>query len=421
MTPLALSRPPLAKLGIASLVLSLLSLGTARADETAAPSYTISGFGTVGLAHSSEDQADFTNSPFIKKTGAGFSDNWSANVDSVFGVQVMANVNPQASAVLQVISQQRYDGTYTPEVEWANVKYQFTPDFNMRVGRIAMPTLLVSDYRYVGYSIPWVRAPMELYGFIPITKNDGLDASYRLHLGGAASTFQASFGSSKVKNPNDVSPSLIKNAAGIFNTTEIGPAIFHFAYQEADLTFPQTNPLFDGFRQFGPAGMAIADKYDVNNRRVQLTSLGATYDTDEWFVMGEWSKIESNSFIGKQIGWYVSGGYRLGEFTPFATYSKSEKLSNTADPGLNPATLPPPLAGAAAALNAGLSNLLQGSTGQTLSLGSRWDFRRNTALKLQYDRVKLDANSSGILINTQPGYRPGGSYNVFSVALNFVF
>jgi hypothetical protein len=412
---------PLTRLCIASLALSALSLGTARADETGAPEYTISGFGTVGLAHSSESQADFTNSPFIKKTGAGFSDDWSANVDSVFGVQVRANINPQVSAVLQVISQQRYDGTYTPEVEWANVKYQFTPDFNMRVGRIAMPTLLVSDYRYVGYSIPWVRAPMDLYGFIPITKNDGVDASYQLRIGGAKSTFQASFGNSEIKNSNGVTPSLIKNAAGIFNTTEIGPTVFHFAYQEADLSLPPTNPLFDGFRQFGPAGVAIAEKYNANNRRIQLTALGAIHDTDDWFVMGEWIKLESDSFIGTQTGWYVSGGYRMGEFTPFATYSQSEKKSNTSDPGLNPATLPPSLAGSAAALNTALNGILQGASGQTLSLGSRWDFRRNAAFKLQYDLVKLNADSSGILTNKQPGYQPGGSYNVFSVALNFVF
>ena len=421
MTLPATGRKHLARLGIAFLVPSVLSLSTALAEETRAIDYTVSGFGTVGLAHSSERQADFTNSPFLKKTGAGFSDDWSAHVDSVLGVQVAANINPQVSAVLQVISQQRYDGTYTPEVEWANVKYQFNPDFNVRIGRTAMPSLLVSDYRYVGYSTPWVRAPMEIYGVIPITKNDGADASYRLYIGGAATTFQASYGHSEIKNDNGVAPILINNAVGIFNTTEIGHAIFHLAYQEADLTFPLTNPLFDGFRQFGPAGVAIADRYNANDRRIKLTALGAIYDRDDWFVMGEWSQLVSASFIGAQTGWYVSGGYRMGEFTPFATYAQSGKKSNTTDPGLNPATLPPYLAGSVAVLNAGLTSVLQGASGQTLSLGSRWDFTRNVALKLQYDVAKLNAESSGILTNKQPGYQPGGAYNVFSVALNFVF
>ena len=421
MTLPATGRKHLARLGIAFLVPSVLSLSTALAEETRAIDYTVSGFGTVGLAHSSERQADFTNSPFLKKTGAGFSDDWSVHADSVFGVQVAANINPQVSAVLQVISQQRYDGTYTPEVEWANVKYQFNPDFNVRIGRTAMPSLLVSDYRYVSYSTPWVRAPMDIYGLIPITKNDGADVSYRLHIGGAATTFQASYGQSEIKNDNGVAPTLIKNAVGVFNNTEIGHATFHVAYQEADLSFPPIYPLFDGFRQFGPGGVAIADKYNANDRRIKLTALGVIYDRDDWFVMGEWSQLMSASFIGTQTGWYVSGGYRVARFTPFVTLAQSGKKSNTTDPGLDPASLPPYLAGSVAVLNAGLSSALQGASGQTLSLGSRWDFTRNTAIKLQYDAVKLNAESSGILINKQPGYRPGGAYSVFSIALNFVF
>ncbi len=274
------------KLGAAIFVLTVLNVSMAQAEESRAIDTTVSGFGTVGLAHSSERQADFTNSPFLKKTGAGFSDDWSAHADSVFGVQVVATITLQVSAVLQVISQQRYDGTYTPEVEWANVKYQFSPDFNVRIGRTAMPSLLVSDYRYVSYSTPWVRAPMDIYGLIPITKNDGADVSYRMHIGGAAATFQASYGQSEIKNDNGVAPNLIKNAVGVFNNTEIGHATFHLAYQEADLSLPPIYPLFDGFKQFGPAGVAIADKYNANDRRVKLTALGVMYDRDDWFVMG---------------------------------------------------------------------------------------------------------------------------------------
>jgi hypothetical protein len=88
---------------------------------------------------------------------------------------------------------------------------------------------------------------------------------------------------------------------------------------------------------------------------------------------------------------------------------------------LNLATLPPFLVGSAAALNAGLNSLLQATTGQTVSLGSRWDFKKNAALKLQYDHISLDANSSGLLLNTQLGFRPGGTFNVFSVTVDFVF
>lgn len=404
-----------------ALVTLLQGAGGARADEPGTPSFSLSGFGTLGMAHSTEDQADFTNSPLTKPNGTGYSGSWSADLDTRLGLQVIANLTPQVSAVLQVLSQQRYDNTYRPSVEWANIKYAVTPDFSVRLGRIAMPTYLVGDYRYVGYSTAWVRPPVALYGLIPITSNDGVDASYRLHFGEATSTFQGSYGNSDIELPNGAAPGNIRNALGIFNTTEYGPATFHMAYQEADISFGNVKPLFDAFRQFGPAGVALADKYDMNNTHTSLLSFGAIYDPGNWFAMGEWSKGRFSSFVGTQTAWYVSSGVRIGAFTPFVIYAKSDTFSNTSDPGLNLATLPPFLVGSAAALNAGLNSLLQATTGQTVSLGSRWDFKKNAALKLQYDHISLDANSSGLLLNTQPGFRPGGTFNVFSVTVDFVF
>lgn len=90
------------------------------------------------MVHSSENKADFTSSVF-KPNGAGFSHPWSADVDSLFGAQVNADFTRQISAVVQVIAQQRYDNSYAPAVEWANVKYQFTPDISIRAGRVVLP------------------------------------------------------------------------------------------------------------------------------------------------------------------------------------------------------------------------------------------------------------------------------------------
>ena len=177
---------------IALLAMALYAAG-ARADDPGTPMFSFSGFGTLGVVHSSEDNADFTSSVF-KPNGAGYSHTWSADVDSLIGAQVTANLTPQLSAVLQVISEQNYDNTYRPHVEWANIKYQFTPDFSVRVGRIVLPGFLVSDYRKVGYANPWVRPPLEVYSLVPITNNDGVDASYRLHFGEFTNTVQGAYG-----------------------------------------------------------------------------------------------------------------------------------------------------------------------------------------------------------------------------------
>jgi hypothetical protein len=54
-------------------------------------------------------------------------------------------------------------------------------------------------------------------------------------------------------------------------------------------------------------------------------------------------------------------------------------------------------------------------------VGVRWDFIRNAALKVQYQYLDLDDGSPGVLTNTQPGFEPGGSVNLFSAAIDFVF
>ena len=59
---------------------------------------------------------------------------------------------------------------------------------------MVLPTFLVSDSRKVGYGNPWVRPPVEVYSLNPITTLDGVDASYRLHLGEVTNTLQADYG-----------------------------------------------------------------------------------------------------------------------------------------------------------------------------------------------------------------------------------
>jgi hypothetical protein len=392
----------------------LIFASSASGSELEPSIFSFSGFGTVGLVHSSEGQADFTNSPSTKPNGAGYTRNWSADVDSRLGLQVTADLTPKLSAVLQVLSQQRYDNTYTPRVEWANVKYAFTPDLSVRVGRIALPTFLVGEYRNVSYAVPWVRPPVELYSYmVPITSNDGVDASYRIRMGDVTNTLQVSYGMNENSRPDSSQPSQVKKIAGIFNTLEYGAATVRMSYQEANLTTGSLNDFLDQYRQFGPAGVAVANKYRLDSRPISLVSLGASYDPGKWFVMGEWGRGKFSSFIGTQTAWYGSGGYRMGDFTPYVVYSKSSKHGDTFDPGVNSPY--------AAPLNAALNGLLKPATGTTQSIGGRWDFKRNAALKLQYDRVNLDARSSGSLLNIQSGYQPGGTFHVVSAAVDFVF
>lgn len=410
-------------LRLAALAPAVLAAASVCAQET--PNLSFSGYATLGIAHSDNRDADYLADVF-KPDGPGHTHAWSADVDSRAAVQATANLTSRLSAVLQVITQQGYDGSYRPTVEWANVKYQLTPDVAVRGGRVVLPVFMVTDYRRVGYANPWVRPPVELYSMVPITTIDGLDGAWRTSFGDARNTLQATFGRADAKFPDssgfNAGTAEVRDAFAVADTIEYGAVTLRLNYGRADLTVKAIAPLMNGFRMFGPPGAAIAERFDVNGRKVDFVGLGATYDPGKWFAMAEAARFDTHSLLGAKRAWYASGGYRFGAFTPYATYARISAGSPTSDPGLPLAGLPPEAAGTAAFLNAALNKQLSLLTQQrTVSVGVRWDVSRSVALKAQYDHIRTDDNSFGTFGNIQPGFTPGTRVGVLSAVADIVF
>jgi hypothetical protein len=380
--------------------------------------FSFSAFGTLAIVHSSEDLADFSASA-SKPRGAGHSRAWSAEPDSLVAAQVAARISERFSAVLQVVSEQNHEHSYRPHVEWANLKYEVTPGLSLRVGRTVLPVLMLAEVRKVGYANPWVRPPVEIYQMVPVTSNDGVDASYRTRMGAASNTFHMSAGQSDLKLPG--STAKVRKLVILDDTFEHGFATVRVNVGRARITLQAIAPLLEGLRRFGPEGMALADKYEMNESSVTFLGVGASYDPGPWFVMGEWSRVVNAAILGRKSAWYASGGYRFGKVTPFVTYARAT-ADNLHDPGLTLSALPPSLAGPAAALNAGLNAILSRKVAQdTASVGARWDVARHIALKVQYDHTRVGAGSNGMLINLQPGFRQGGKVNLLSASVDFIF
>jgi hypothetical protein len=400
---------------IGVLLMTIGAASAARAHDVHSPMFSFDGFGTLGVVHSSEDRADFSSSLF-RPHGAGYTRQWSFDVDSRIGGQLTATLTPQLTAVLQVVAEQRHDNNYRPGVEWANLKYSPTPNFSLRVGRIALPGYLASGYHKVGYAHPWVRPPGDVYGLRPVSKSDGVDASYRFQVDELVSTLQIHAGREDVHFPawSGSGTAVVRDAAGVSNTSVYGNFTGHAAYQRARLDIPGFQPMFDAFRQFGPEGIAIAERYGTENKPIEFASLGGSYDPGPWFLTGEWARIMSRSVVNDRSAWYIGGGFRLGRFTPYALYSQVKSESATTVAGVSHP--------GAADLNAALNAVLSGAAVQkTLSIGGRWDVFKNVAFKLQYEHIDIGAGSPGPLINTQPGFQPGGKVNVVSATVDFLF
>lgn len=394
--------------GLAGLLLAVP--GAVRADESATPAWRFGGFGTAAVVHSSEHNADFSSTP-LNPGRAGHSRDWSADVDSRLGAQLTYN-RERWSAVLQVVAEHNLKNSYSPVVEWANVKYQATADLSLRVGRIALPLFLNADYRKAAYALPWVRTPVELYSALPVTNSDGVDAAYRWSAFGLRNETQVLAGRTRADLSDDMQ-ARATGIAGFSHTSRWGDLSIRATGIKGTLRMRIAPELIDAMRQLGPAGAGLAKRYETNGKRATVLGVGVNYDPGAWFLMAEIARINARSMLGDKTAGYVSGGYRFGEFTPYAVFSKSVSNSPT-----EVHVLPP----FAAPLEQGLNQVLSHTAVQdSASAGLRWDFMPSAALKLQYDTVKPKGGTSGTLSNVQPGFRSGHSFGVASIAVDFVF
>jgi hypothetical protein len=399
-----------------AVAVGLAAGGAACAGDADRPALSLSGFGTLGMVHSSERSADYSSSS-MKASGAGYSGAWSPNVDSRLGAQLDAALG-RWTAVLQVVSEQDLDGNYRPRVEWANIKYQVTPDLALRAGRIALPLFLMADYRKVGYAYPWVRPPVELYGALPITSSNGADLTWRFATGELRHTTQAFFGSDSRRLTQNIVLDA-RRSSGFSHTIEAGALTVRLSALTTELTLNIGESLFGQLQMAGGAGALLAQRYAVDHKRASLASLGASYDPGNWFITAEAGHSHTSSFLGKNSALYAGGGVRFGALTPYVGYSRVRADGITYE---QPPAMVAGRASILANLNDSLNSLLETIPAQsTISAGLRWDVHNNVALKAQWDRVTPRNGSRGTLINTQPDFVSGRSLDIASLALDFVF
>jgi len=186
---------------IGNYFISLLGIfacvASAEAASTDQPKVTVGGFGSLGISHSSMHSGDYVLDSGIP-TGPGLSDNWSLKNDTRIAGHLAAQFSPKLSAVLQIDAEYHSGNTYQPEIEFANVKYAFTSNVYVRVGRVALPTFLESENRDIGYTYAWVHPPVEVYQQEPTAHSDGMDVGYRFQIGEVGNSIKAIYGRSSI-------------------------------------------------------------------------------------------------------------------------------------------------------------------------------------------------------------------------------
>lgn len=382
--------------------IAIATLFTAPLVAAQESGFSVKGFGTLGVVHSDSTESDYTS---LNRTrvpdGAGLTRQTAFNVDSKLGAQVDWKATDSLSATVQALSQYTYDKKYSPEITLAFAKYAVSPDMDVRVGRIKPALYLLSDYIDVNYANPWVRPPVEYYAAAPIPYINGVDLLWRPSIGDITFLVQPYIGTiSDIKAPGDTVIDF-KSNVGLNVTAQSGDFTYRFGYYQTKLTFaaPVVTTFFGANGISGTLGTLCNAAKDAvactqaaallpTDKKGAFVSLGVAYDNGDYFVSGEYGKRTTDSYLSDATHGYVTGGTRLGKFTPYATYSVWKTDSPTKFSGSTNATTNLVVTGLL------LSNLMdQDST----TLGVRFDVAKNVALKAQWDSVQTHTK------NGQPG------------------
>lgn len=400
--------------------IAMATMGAAHAgqdDASASDMFSFSGFGTVGVMHSTAKEGDFKTDSTVP-SGSGRSHNWAVTQMSRIGAQVDAKFSDQFSAAIQAVSEYNYDNSYAPQITSAFVRYDATPTLAFRAGRLPLPIYMLTDVSRVGYAMPWVRPPFEMYIIFP--SFDGADAVLKSRLGDVALTTQVYAGRMVTKKRDDPTWNVEKTTAditGITVTGDIGASTFRIGHLEGPFTIQsaQQTQVLDGYRSpivnfFYPGAAAVADKYDTRNKVLTYDSIGYTYDPGSWFLRTEIGKLswKNRTIAPAASSGYVSAGYRMGEFTPFATWGYVKQDSA-------------PTLGSEDMIGY-INTAMQAAemSRHSVSVGVRWDFRPNMDFKLQLSRITRDSKTSNNGLSYLSTAAPA-SYSVIAAGIDFVF
>ena len=373
--------------------------------------FHINGFGTLGLTYQNNDTIIYTSSWRCDK---GTQGDLSLANDTKFGLQFDWQANEKIDFTLQ--------GSIDAQganLDWANFKYRFNDTHSFKIGQMRFPTAMYSDILKISYSYNWVRLPSDLYGILPLTSYRGGEYNYqgsykeseyhfKLYGGSAEDTMIGS------QDIGDYTISL-KHIYGANFSVTLEHLLLRIGYTHTDISIQneKINRYFDmafASSTLSSEKKALLHHYDPRNKATQYLSFGMKYTYDNFYLLGEYTWMNMNNIISDNYAGYLSAGYHIDTWTPHLTFSKVTGKSNYTQ----------------SVQDSQIDQALQEmstrtlTSQETITLGLRYDWRENIALKIQYDHIKEGKKGRGISIHTVTPYEPT-TIHLLSFSMDFIF
>lgn len=399
----------------------MFSLGcTSGIVAMSAPSYTMaadaihwSGFFT-GAFSQSDNEYPYGRFYSISDKGSYLS-------DSRLGLQGSANVNEQIALTTQLVAKNNNDN-FDVNANWLYAQIKATPAAQVKLGRMQQPIYLFSSQLEAGYSLPWVRAPQEVYEQQFFNDYTGIEASYKTYVAShdvsvsllhgvqdnhiTAGILGVAFGSEEplvehMKSDDYLGLALQIDGefyrfkvAGVKQTLdiEIDPVAvnaFKLDIASCMAALPSTSPRCTHLMN---SAALLAGGQATSGINGDFWSAGLDINLSALRLISEYAVRNVGDFSRK--GYYVSGVYRANDqFAPYLTYAAHD---TTGQDALDP------------------------QKQESMTLGMRYDWLPNTDVKFEVMHVKPLDGTRGLY---HVGYvtEEMDAMNAATLALDLVF
>ncbi|WP_394211366.1 hypothetical protein [Enterovibrio calviensis] len=410
------------------LFISMLSLLTVPA-VSASESVKISGFGNATYIKSGTDDFGYKYD-LTKEAQYG---GWEFDTGSAFGLQLNANIADDVDFVVQGVFQDRIENDLDKSITWAFLRYNATPNLTFRIGRIATPLYMLSEYRDVGFAYLWTKPITDFYANIPIASIDGADIAYRAPWGNGQFEARLFAGNSDITIETVLEPYEVTLSPTIGSKFSYSVTDWLFSATATTTKVKQGDPstgVTAGLEQdpalmfFWPEVGTIASDFSFVDSRFYYYSLGVLYETGDWNIQSEFSYTDADwPFFPDLTAGYLSVGKTFSNVTAFGFVSKTKSVGDIYD------LTPPNSQGLAipdiAAAYGYTKSLLDARVinQETLGFGARIDLSSQVALKGQIERTWLNNQDFGAWLTTVEGLNATvpDYIDTYSISLTFVF
>lgn len=373
---------PVLRLPIFTLLLSSLTL------NASAGGLDLSGFARIVAGTVNESGSDI----------GGYSNDVSLNEQSLIALQPSYTFSDQWTVTAQLLAHSNADRE--SGLEWLYLSYHPSDAWLFRAGKLRMPFFTYSDSIDVGYSYPWVTAPVQVYNNYLFSTFNGVSGSYNmagedfaLNLEAYAGYFDDEIYTAGSRLNVDAKVSDLRGLVLNLNSHNVGLRLsYHAGYNETDI--PNLNPLRLALTQAGFTQSAESLNSDGD---VIFTEAALRYDTLRTFWKAEWVNTRTEFDLAPELtSHYFTGGFYHGSWTFHLTYATSSYAEVTPQDELAPHASNPmsPLFELANGYYQVFQGLPDGSM-QSYTAGARWDFRYDMAFKADISYLKESAPRSG--------------------------